>query len=630
MADTVVGLQIRANAEEATKTVGNIKKELRQAQADAVAISAAFGELSPEAQQAAKRVAELRDAIADTNERVALFDPGNKFGVFTNTLQTAAAGFTAITGAAALFGSESEDLQKTLVKLQGAIALTQGLSAIADAQKDFQRLGVVAKQALAGIRTGIAATGIGVFVLALGAIVAYWDDIKEAVSGVSREQKQLNEDAQKQVDIEQQKLSTISDQDNVLRLQGVSEKEILQRKIDQNKEVVKAIKAQSVLAEQTLKDQIAAADRNQKYLRGFLDFISIPQRALANFAVNTINNLIGLINKIPGVNLDFKINDTVVDESTNFLSKLLFDPEATKAQGEADAQERANQIKKLENDIAGFQIQQNNLAKAGANTRNAIAKEEFEFTKQLQQQGPISAFNPEALKKQQEEAVTLSTDYAAKIAKLSQDIQLRNLTGIELEKAQTRLKYEEDLIAAGNSFALQLQLKQQFDRDFAALDQKAKDEERQREQALQAAKLGIVSGALGQLSDVVGRETAVGKGLAVAQATIDGFLAVQKALASAPPPFNFIAASAVGIATLANIRKIIATKVPGQASGGGTAPAGLGAAPPIPRPVQQSTRLDRDSINQIGNATARSFVLESDITNEQQRIRAVNRAARLG
>ena len=49
----------------------------------------------------------------------------------------------------------------------------------------------------------------------------------------------------------------------------------------------------------------------------------------------------------------------------------------------------------------------------------------------------------------------------------------------------------------------------------------------------------------------------IGKAAAVTQATIDGILAVQKALASAPPPFNFVMAAAVGLATAANVARIM-------------------------------------------------------------------------
>lgn len=49
---------------------------------------------------------------------------------------------------------------------------------------------------------------------------------------------------------------------------------------------------------------------------------------------------------------------------------------------------------------------------------------------------------------------------------------------------------------------------------------------------------------------------AIGKAAAITSATIDGVLAVQKALASAPPPYNYALATAVGIAAAANVAKI--------------------------------------------------------------------------
>lgn len=60
----------------------------------------------------------------------------------------------------------------------------------------------------------------------------------------------------------------------------------------------------------------------------------------------------------------------------------------------------------------------------------------------------------------------------------------------------------------------------------------------------------------------------VGKAAAVSQATIDGTAAVQKALASAPPPFNFALATLVGVASAANIAKIASAKPPKYKDGG--------------------------------------------------------------
>ena len=70
------------------------------------------------------------------------------------------------------------------------------------------------------------------------------------------------------------------------------------------------------------------------------------------------------------------------------------------------------------------------------------------------------------------------------------------------------------------------------------------------------------------------RLATIGKTAAIAQATIDGILAVQKALASAPPPWNYITAAAVGVSAAANVAHIAGLK--GFASGGYTGDGGRG------------------------------------------------------
>jgi phage-related minor tail protein len=69
-----------------------------------------------------------------------------------------------------------------------------------------------------------------------------------------------------------------------------------------------------------------------------------------------------------------------------------------------------------------------------------------------------------------------------------------------------------------------------------------------------------------------GKLAEIGKAAAMAQATIDGYLAVQKALAAFPPPFNFIAAGVVGVATAANVSAIAGI---GFSSGGYTGSGGV-------------------------------------------------------
>ena len=221
---------------EATKT---LKQQYKEAVLEVQRLSDEFGETSRQVTEAAKRAGELKDKIEDANDAIAAFKGEGAFNATAKALGSVASGFAAVEGSLALAGVQSENLQETMIRLQGAMALAQGLEGLEDAGRSFKQLGAVAKNALAGIRTGIAATGIGVLLVALGAVVAYWDDIKEAVGGVSSEQEDLNKLSQKNLDTEKGKLDSFSLQENSLRLQGKSEKDILNLKLAQTNQIIK-------------------------------------------------------------------------------------------------------------------------------------------------------------------------------------------------------------------------------------------------------------------------------------------------------------------------------------------------------------------------------------------------------
>ncbi len=145
-----------------------------------------------------------------------------------------------------------------------------------EAKDSFKQLGTVAATALKGIRTGLAATGIGIFLVALGTVVAYWDEIKEAVSGVSAEQKALNERTQKDLIAAEAKVDALNKQDNILKLQGKTERQILQYKITELDTAIKIAETNLTNAKATAKAQFETAKRNRDILVGILDFLNAP------------------------------------------------------------------------------------------------------------------------------------------------------------------------------------------------------------------------------------------------------------------------------------------------------------------------------------------------------------------
>jgi uncharacterized phage infection (PIP) family protein YhgE len=111
---TEVGVKITVDGSEATKSVGSIKSQLKEATAELIQMREKFGDASDEAVAAAKKVANLKDAIGDAKAMADAFNPDAKFKAFGAALQGVAGGFSAVQGAMGLIGSESEDVEKML------------------------------------------------------------------------------------------------------------------------------------------------------------------------------------------------------------------------------------------------------------------------------------------------------------------------------------------------------------------------------------------------------------------------------------------------------------------------------------------------------------------------------------
>jgi len=167
------------------ETVGSLKKQMREAQNEVAALSDKFGATSKEAIAAAKRAAELKDRIGDAKALTDAFNPDAKFKALSSSLSGVAGGFSAVQGAIGLFGKESKEVEKQLLRVQSALALSQGLQSIGESIDSFKQLGAVIKTqvvtAFSTLRGAIIATGVGALAIALGLIVTNFDKVKKAV-----------------------------------------------------------------------------------------------------------------------------------------------------------------------------------------------------------------------------------------------------------------------------------------------------------------------------------------------------------------------------------------------------------------------------------------------------------------
>ena len=153
------------------------------------------------------------------------------------------------------------------------------------------------------------------------------------------------------------------------------------------------------------------------------------------------------------------------------------------------------------------------------------------------------------------------------------------------------------------------------------------------DQAVQEATLGAISGALGSLSELAGKDAASGKAISAAQAVINTYLGATKALGQggiAGP----IAAAGVVASGIASIRKIYATKIPATAGGGGaTTPRPQVSVPSINPRLSFDTQAS-DLGNQISQSLDRSpvraYVVNQDVQTAEKMDRKIKETATIG
>jgi hypothetical protein len=451
---------------------------------------------------------------------------------------------------------------------------------------------------LNNMQKALIATGIGALVVALGLVMAYWDDIKGFVDGVDSAQKQLNVDAEKNLEIQKEKLSNISDQENILKLQGKSEKDILNIKKAQVDEVIKASELQIEQSIATLKLQKEASQRNKDILSGMLKFVSLPITALLGS--------IDLIGKAFGK--DFSLMKGF-DDIANFV----FDPDEVEEEGNLAIKEQQKALDKLKNQKAGFYLQ----IKAIDKEFNKQDVEEDDFEAEIERANKLFSFEEE-----QKNRRIFSKEQEAKI-----------LSDLDKKIAEEQLKIQQE----------------EANRSAAIAEGKRRNKEMN---ALNAANtiLGINSLFEGKTEEEQKKAFKRTKALNIASATVETFLAAQKAFTSQIIPLDptspvrgALAASAAiasGLARVAQIKKqkfnggggggsSPITIGGGSSGGGGNGSAGIGFNPSTPTISALPNFATTQAQNNNSGSNVRAYVIQDDINNQTALDKRINQRATL-
>ena len=667
-----VGDAIEGVDKEAKKTSGsfvNLKKELRQLTIQLQGLDPASKEFEQVAQRAGKIKEQLRgvaDAINDA-------DPEKFGGKFQRTAEGIAGAFSAVTGAQALFGKNSEEIEKQMLKVQGAIALTQGISAMKELRNDSLELANSIKGKVLGafaslttaelanaqatgtmtglqkayafavgtstgamkaFRLALVATGIGALVVLIGFLVEKMMSYASSTAQAEKAQNKLNAEIDRQnaaFDRQRTRLTdAINFQVEYAQAIGKSEKEIL--KIKQ-----KGIDDEDNIRKQQIK-------KNQEYLE---KLSLLRGEAIANEDFEVAKNYGEKIKALEKNNQDLLYQKTTLKQQ-EVLLEVNFNKEQKEKQDKANEDAKNKRQEEYKRQLE--EIKQNNLKKIELENARIIEQENLENEYY------------DSLKSQQDLEVQAVRDKYFKIIQTTKDNEVLLLAQQkELDAINLKYKEEADKVESErlNNIAQQYEdfvtqyteatntaqqnEKNAVDEKYNYLIEKAKEYgfstvelERKRAEELKAIDVELlqakqkftdeVSNMLGALSGAFAQGSKIQKAFAVAQVAVDTAKAISSVIAGATAaaaaggpaaPFLIGGYIASGIASVTkaftSVNNILKQPLPSV------------QPPSINRPNDNVNTTNKPQQTQTiqAQSTYKVVVVDSDITNMQNKTKKV-------
>lgn len=637
---------IEVQTEDGVKQLDRLSAKFDEVYGDVLPLTASIGELEDQLYQMAlegKRgtdefnlLAQEAGRLKKTLQQVDIEVDGlsmttaNKLG---GALGGITAGFELVQGAMGAMGAESEKVQEALLKVQSAMAMAQGVQGLKESAASFKALGASAADAFKGMSSGakvFAATGIGLLITAVGYLVANFDTLKDSFSGVSANQKALNDtmgDYKKGAQDAIIKTNEVKTAFDLAKDGVISKKEALQTYND------------------TLGDSFGKATSLNEAEKLFRDKTEayIQSQALRAQA----NSLFALAAEEQAKALTSQMEDqrTLGDEvTTGLMQGLGLTIASTDVAKKQQKDRRAEAKKTAEENAKTFTELGQNLLKQAANVEKAnsiksesdikydaeaeqrrkdkAAKDKAARDKAIEDKYSQNAAELEAYKRKQEEERGMQE--AEDAWKLEQE----NLAKTEQEAKDAKAREEEE---AASAYKIQLW-------EHEAAEAKRLEDEKlaKRKEAIKTS-IDLTQQSLSVIGDLVdafgGKDEAsqkkafkIKKAASIASAMIDTYKGATSAYADTPggPILKTIAAGIALASGLAKVKAISNTKFEGggsSAGGGGSTGGGGGGAPSLPASSPAQFNIVGNSgtnqLNGVEGGVMKAYVVSGEVTSAQ-------------
>lgn len=650
------------------KPFKTFKAEIKEAVIDAQRLEAQFGKNSVEFATAAKRVAELKDRFGEFNQSIEGFNPDNKLQALVSVAKGATGAIQGVTGAMQFLGLESSTAEAAIAKLQGLMAFSQALNSVDDIKNGFKNFNTVLQsstffqkannaatvaatviQRLFGasvvgtgaafniLKGAIIATGIGALLVGVGLLInkiSDWasstdkakvsqESLKTAVDALNdsldNQSHALSRANSEAIALAKSKGASETEIFNLIQKNAKEEEAILLKKRDNLHDYYFDVADLADKGKATIEDEAAA---KKAYYAA--DAALEDNRSKQRIAVYDANN---------------KAREKSIADEKAAEAKRKKDQEDNKKKKEDNDKKEVDAITKFYDDKLAEINKGNEAERIAYENENEIAAQATE-----DKLAAIEAAKALALQNADNKA-TVGTAGVVKAERVnspeeednSEEAKAKIQAILEAKLLEEQAQFEaKKLRAQGNNAELELIEEEHLTND-TNLKKEAAEANKLIDEAEHEAKVAMVNATgnlLAQGAALAGKHTVAGKAMAVASTTIQTYQSATSAFAgmtsSIPGPVGIalgVVAAAFAVATgVANIKKILAVKVPNAAgSGGGVPTPTAGAAPTIlaAATAQQAIQNVRVTNNPNQQPT-RAYIVNSDLVSNEQKNKFLN------
>ena len=196
--NTAVNIDVNVDGTQTVKQAAMAYEDLGDAfaktQREAEAMALQYGINDERTQEAIKTAGRYKQQLEQLDQAIDAHRGGQE--TLFRAVQGVTAGFEVATGAMALFGSESEDLQKILMKVQGAMIFSQGLKDLKEFAPAILNIATATRTwfiSLSLVQKAFLSLGIGILIDLVVRLSDAFSGVSEETLKASKAQQEYND-----------------------------------------------------------------------------------------------------------------------------------------------------------------------------------------------------------------------------------------------------------------------------------------------------------------------------------------------------------------------------------------------------------------------------------------------------